>query len=368
MWVKLWHSYTVTKRENSIVVVQKTRAIFVSCAARPSNTVLDESICCVLWFMLRGVGKDYDTGEVVRFVNHINNQKNMDCDQEFDTYVQLYAGTFAFFLLQRETCFIYIKKCTTVWMFPARLKHFFNGSKSWTEPFWASLFFETNSWMSGRDVTNVNEISSKNFCIDQAEKERACSNFFVVVLEHVLNFASLEVEQMNCLPGMQGTEIGEWESIRCLSLHVSFSSSLSLFLLFLPLSVSNLSINLYRSLILCFALSLHLSLPFFLYVSRSPSPDFSLFLLCIIWYVVLLWVQKAKMNRFEVAGPACVANECELELRRLGIRNGGRDGRMAAQLGVQLRFILKIVFEVFFSANLQFILQQSSLSHNLSLK
>ncbi|ETN74262.1 asparagine synthase [Necator americanus] len=34
-------------------------------AAAPACSVLDESLACVLWFALRGIGKDYDSGESV---------------------------------------------------------------------------------------------------------------------------------------------------------------------------------------------------------------------------------------------------------------------------------------------------------------
>lgn len=35
-------------------------------AAAPALSVLDESLACVLWFALRGEGKDYDDGGEVR--------------------------------------------------------------------------------------------------------------------------------------------------------------------------------------------------------------------------------------------------------------------------------------------------------------
>ncbi|KAK6746832.1 hypothetical protein RB195_000219 [Necator americanus] len=45
--------------------MEKRRAEEIVKAAAPACSVLDESLACVLWFALRGIGKDYDSGESV---------------------------------------------------------------------------------------------------------------------------------------------------------------------------------------------------------------------------------------------------------------------------------------------------------------
>ncbi|VDO73658.1 unnamed protein product [Heligmosomoides polygyrus] len=51
----------VTKEE-----LEKNRSERIVKAAAPALSVLDESLACVLWFALRGEGKDYDDGGEVR--------------------------------------------------------------------------------------------------------------------------------------------------------------------------------------------------------------------------------------------------------------------------------------------------------------
>ncbi|KAK6014614.1 asparagine synthase [Ostertagia ostertagi] len=51
----------VTKEE-----LEKKRLKHIVKAAAPALSVLDESLACVLWFALRGAGKDYDSGSDIR--------------------------------------------------------------------------------------------------------------------------------------------------------------------------------------------------------------------------------------------------------------------------------------------------------------
>ncbi|XGW26329.1 hypothetical protein V3C99_007165 [Haemonchus contortus] len=46
--------------------LEANRSKHIVKAATPALSVLDESLACVLWFALRGVGKDYDNGDEVR--------------------------------------------------------------------------------------------------------------------------------------------------------------------------------------------------------------------------------------------------------------------------------------------------------------
>ncbi|KAK6058178.1 asparagine synthase [Cooperia oncophora] len=51
--------------------LEENRSKHIVKAAAPARSVLDESLACVLWFALRGVGKDYDSGDEIRSDAHV---------------------------------------------------------------------------------------------------------------------------------------------------------------------------------------------------------------------------------------------------------------------------------------------------------
>ncbi|KAJ1371410.1 hypothetical protein KIN20_033361 [Parelaphostrongylus tenuis] len=46
--------------------LERNRSEYIARAAVPAVSVLDESLACVLWYGLRGIGKDFDSGEEIK--------------------------------------------------------------------------------------------------------------------------------------------------------------------------------------------------------------------------------------------------------------------------------------------------------------